>query len=164
MPGVFVYRDLILAFLKKSVFTTVIDSTPLVSIDLLIENTDGKILLGYRNNRPAKGYWFVPGGRIQKGESMDDAFQRLTQSEIGEVFKRENAIFLGPYEHFYDDYVFGEDVSTHYVVLGYKLICDIDLSTLPSAQHNEYKWFDKSEMLAHSHVHMHSKWYINKTV
>ena len=79
-----------MAFLEKSVFTTVIDSTPLVSIDLLIENTDGKILLGYRNNRPAKGYWFVPGGRIQKGESMDDAFQRLTQSEIGEVFKREN--------------------------------------------------------------------------
>ena len=117
-----------MAFLEKSVFTTVINSTPLVSIDLLIENTDGKILLGYRNNRPAKGYWFVPGGRIQKGESMDDAFQRLTQSEIGEVFKRENAIFLGPYEHFYDDYVFGEDVSTHYVVLGYKLICDIDLS------------------------------------
>ena len=92
MPGVFANRDLNVAFLEKSVFTTVINSTPLVSIDLLIENTDGKILLGYRNNRPAKGYWFVPGGRIQKGESMDDAFQRLTQSEIGEVFKRENEI------------------------------------------------------------------------
>ena len=99
-----------MAFLEKSVFTTVIDSTPLVSIDLVIENTDGKILLGYRNNRPAKGYWFVPGGRIQKGESMDDAFQRLTLAEIGKVFQRENATFLGPYEHFYDDYVFGEDV------------------------------------------------------
>ena len=161
MPGVFVYRDLDLAFLEKGVFTTIIDSTPLVSIDLVIENNDGKILLGYRNNRPAKGYWFVPGGRIQKGESMNDAFQRLTLAELGKVSKRERATFLGPYEHFYDDYVFGEGVTTHYVVLGYKLICDIDLSTLPSAQHNEYKWFDKSEMLNSEFVHKHSKWYID---
>jgi colanic acid biosynthesis protein WcaH len=72
-----------MAFLEKQVFTTVIDSTPLVSIDLLVENTDGKVLLGYRNNRPAKGYWFVPGGRILKDESMDDAFKRLTLAELG---------------------------------------------------------------------------------
>lgn len=160
MPGVFVYWYIKMSFLEKSVFTTVIDSTPLVSIDLLIENTDGKVMLGYRNNKPAKGYWFVPGGRILKGESMDDAFRRLTLAELGKVFSRRDAEFLGPFEHFYDDYVFGEGVSTHYVVLGYKLICDIDLLALPSAQHNEYKWFDKSEMLAHSHVHKHSKWYI----
>ena len=149
-----------MAFLEKQVFTTVIDSTPLVSIDLLVENTDGKVLLGYRNNRPAKGYWFVPGGRILKDESMDDAFKRLTLAELGSVFERKEATFLGPYEHFYNDYVFGEGVTTHYVVLGYKIVCDLDVSTLPSAQHNDYQWFDKSDMLANDTVHKHSKWYI----
>lgn len=149
-----------MSFLEKGVFTTVIDSTPLVSIDLLIENSNGEVLLGYRNNRPAKGYWFVPGGRILKDESMNEAFKRLTLAELGSVVERKDAVFLGPYEHFYTDYVFGEGVSTHYVVLGYKIVCDLDISALPSVQHNDYQWFTKSEMLASDTVHKHSKWYI----
>jgi len=149
-----------MAFLEKQTFSTVIDSTPLVSIDLLVENTEGQVLLGYRNNRPAKGYWFVPGGRILKDESMDSAFKRLTLAELGVVLERHQAEFLGPYEHFYCDYVFGEGVTTHYVVLGYKIVCDLDISALPSVQHNDYQWFTKSEMLASDTVHKHSKWYI----
>ncbi|WP_419226884.1 GDP-mannose mannosyl hydrolase [Alteromonas marina] len=149
-----------MAFLEKQIFTTVIDSTPLVSIDLLIEDKHGQILLGYRNNRPAQGYWFVPGGRILKGESMDNAFKRLTLAELGTEFSRGQAEFLGPYEHFYEDFVFGEGISTHYVVLGYKIICDIDINTLPNAQHGKYKWFTKQEMLSSDTVHKHSKWYI----
>ncbi|MDO6567901.1 GDP-mannose mannosyl hydrolase [Alteromonas sp. 1_MG-2023] len=149
-----------MAFLEKNVFTTVINSTPLVSIDLLIENPQGQVLLGYRNNRPAEGYWFVPGGRILKDESMNKAFKRLTLAELGLVFERKDAEFLGPYEHFYNDYVFGEGVTTHYVVLGYKLVCDLDISSLPSAQHNKFKWFEKCDMLASDNVHEHSKWYV----
>jgi colanic acid biosynthesis protein WcaH len=149
-----------MTFLEKQTFTTIIESTPLVSIDLLVENKQGQVLLGYRNNRPAKDYWFVPGGRILKGEHMDSAFRRLTSVELGSVFERQQAEFLGPYEHFYDDSVFGEGVTTHYVVLGYKLVCDIDISRLPSVQHNQYKWFDKPSMLANDKVHQHSKWYL----
>jgi colanic acid biosynthesis protein WcaH len=149
-----------MVFLEKNVFSTVISSTPLVSIDLLIENSQGQVLLGYRSNRPAQGYWFVPGGRILKNETMDDAFKRLTLAELGEVFTRDSAKFLGPYEHFYSDYVFGEGESTHYVVLGYKLVTDINLSRLPNAQHNQYKWFDKAVLLADDTVHKHCKWYV----
>ncbi|NDW16239.1 GDP-mannose mannosyl hydrolase [Alteromonas genovensis] len=149
-----------MSFLSQKTFTNIIAATPLVSIDLLVENTEGQILLGYRNNRPAKGYWFVPGGRILKDESMDSAFKRLTLAELGVVLERQQAEFLGPYEHFYNDYVFGEGVTTHYVVLGYKLLCDIDISRLPMVQHNQYKWFDKPSMLVNDKVHQHSKWYL----
>ncbi|WP_338062250.1 NUDIX domain-containing protein [Vibrio variabilis] len=69
-------------YLDKETFTTVIESTPLVSIDLLIENSKGQVLLGLRNNRPAQGFWFVPGGRILKNEKLDDAFMRLCQEEL----------------------------------------------------------------------------------
>jgi colanic acid biosynthesis protein WcaH len=51
-------------FLDDTTFKTVIASTPLISIDLVVKNTKGEYLLGYRNNRPAQGFWFVPGGRI----------------------------------------------------------------------------------------------------
>jgi colanic acid biosynthesis protein WcaH len=149
-----------MSFLNKAEFSNVIAATPLVSIDLVIENLSNEVLLGYRKNRPAQGYWFVPGGRILKDECMDDAFKRLTLAELGTEFSRCQAGFLGPYEHFYEDFVFGEGVSTHYVVLGYKLICDIDILSLPNAQHGKYKWFTKQEMLNDETVHKHSKWYI----
>jgi colanic acid biosynthesis protein WcaH len=42
--------------LPLSTFTTVIKSAPLVSIDLVVTNQKGEVLLGYRNNRPAKGF------------------------------------------------------------------------------------------------------------
>ena len=40
--------------LDIKVFKTIVDSTPLISIDLLIANNN-KILLGKRKNNPAKG-------------------------------------------------------------------------------------------------------------
>jgi len=147
-------------YLEKETFQAVIASTPLISIDLVIKNTQSEYLLGYRTNKPAKGFWFVPGGRILKNESMDDAFIRLCKNELGLSALRHEAKFLGPYEHFYQDYVFGDDVTTHYVVLGYEIVVDVDISELPNEQHNEYKWFTKKELLACDNVHLHSKCYV----
>lgn len=53
-------------FLRQEDFATVVRSTPLVSLDLIVENAQGEFLLGKRLNRPAQGFWFVPGGRVQK--------------------------------------------------------------------------------------------------
>jgi colanic acid biosynthesis protein WcaH len=146
-------------FLDESTFKTVISNAPLISIDLVVKNSQGQYLLGYRTNRPAKNYWFVPGGRIHKNESMDAAFLRLTEAELGSKLVRQSARFLGPYEHFYDDYVFGQDVSTHYVVLAYEIIIDIDIDNLPAEQHSQYQWFEQSELMERDDVHQHSKWY-----
>jgi colanic acid biosynthesis protein WcaH len=146
-------------FLDDTTFKTVIASTPLISIDLVVKNTKGEYLLGFRNNRPAQGFWFVPGGRILKDESMDDAFARLCMSELGVSMTRTQANFIGPFEHFYTDCVYGEDVATHYVVLGYEISFDIELGQLPQEQHNQYRWFSQSELLRQVDVHQHSKWY-----
>jgi colanic acid biosynthesis protein WcaH len=147
-------------FLDKNIFKTVIASTPLVSMDLIARNTSGEYLLGYRTNKPAKNYWFVPGGRILKDEPIHRAFTRLVNDELGIAVTFNNATFNGVYEHFYDDYVFGDDVTTHYVVLGYEITIDKALSELPKAQHSQYKWFSKEELLNAENVHKHSKWYL----
>ena len=147
-------------FLDENTFKTVIASTPLISIDLLVKNSQGQYLLGYRTNCPAQGFWFVPGGRIHKDESMDAAFVRLTKAELGVKIERQSARFIGPFEHFYDDFVFGPGVSTHYVVLGYEIILNIDINELPVEQHSHYKWFEQSEIIESGDVHQHSKWYL----
>jgi len=49
-------------------FLRVIQNTPLVSIDFIIQNSSGEFLLGKRLNKPAKNFWVVPGGRSRKNE------------------------------------------------------------------------------------------------
>ncbi|MDP5030892.1 GDP-mannose mannosyl hydrolase [Paraglaciecola sp.] len=145
-------------YLKVNTFKTVIASTPLVSIDLVIKNSNEEYLLGYRNNRPAQGYWFVPGGRILKDESLAEAFKRLTSQELGQVFSIEGATLQGPYDHFYSDCVFGDSPSTHYVAIAYKLNVQ-DLTSLPKEQHSSYRWYSVAELLAAPDVHQHTKAY-----
>ncbi len=145
--------------LSPELFHTVVASTPLVSIDLIIRNKAGDVLLGLRKNRPAQGYWFVPGGRIRKDESFHKAFYRLVQDELGCSMSIDQARFLGPYQHFYRDSIFGENVSTHYVVLAYMLEIALDINLLPVQQHQDYRWFTVDEILKSETVHQHTRDY-----
>lgn len=149
-------------FLSKEDFTAVVASTPLVSIDFVARNQNGEVLLGKRTNKPAHGYWFVPGGRVFKDERLAEAFQRLSQAEFGQVFRQEQGRFLGVYEHLYNDSSFDDTVSTHYVVLGYEVPAEVKLATLPAAQHAEFRWFSVEELLANDWVHENTKAYFNE--
>jgi colanic acid biosynthesis protein WcaH len=152
-------------------FKTIIDCTPLISIDLVVRDSSGRVLLGQRLNRPAQGFWFVPGGRILKGESLADAFRRLTLVELGIEFDIADARYLGLYEHFYDDSIYtdaakGVAVSTHYVVNGFEVVLpsadDLASGDLPDEQHGAYQWFGEDELMASDEVHVHSQWYFDK--
>lgn len=145
-------------FISEEKFKVVLESTPLVSIDLLVEDEEGRFLLGYRKNRPAQHYWFAPGGRIQKNESLAAAFKRLTRQELGTEFSIEQATLVGPFDHFYDDCVFGTDISTHYVAIAYKLKV-VSLSSLPEQQHSDYHWHSVSAILLDTCIHKNTKAY-----
>lgn len=146
--------------LSESDFLQVVHLAPLVAIDLLVHDSSGRYLLGLRNNRPAQGAWFVPGGRIHKGESLDAAFARITQAELGQAFDRAQACWQGVAEHHYPDNFAGESgVSTHYIVLAYVLGPVEGLLDLPSEQHQDYRWLSPSELLLEVSVHAHSKDY-----
>lgn len=145
-------------FLDRDLFRSIVSSTPLISLDLIVSDGGGRFLLGRRNNRPAQGFWFVPGGRVLKGEALDVAFSRLCSEELSLSFSRELSDFDGVYEHMYPDSIFGDQLSTHYVVLAYRLLID-GLSVLPKEQHCEYRWFSVDEILSSSAVHDYTKSY-----
>lgn len=153
-------------WLDEKQFEAVVAATPLVSIDLVIRDSSKKVLLGQRANRPAKGFWFVPGGRIQKNESISAAFSRLLSVELGVTgYSIDSARFLGVYQHFYSDSVFGNPPSTHYVVLGFELVFGkLDIRELPLQQHQGYKWFAVSDIVVMNDVHQHTKDYFSATV
>ncbi len=155
-------------FLDAEDFRRVVAATPLISLDLVVRSAEGTILLGERLNRPAQGFWFVPGGRIQKNETLDAAFLRLTTGELGIRFERSQARLLDIYEHFYEDSVFGADSSspnTHYVVAGYLL--DLPASLVldpPREQHGHYRWWSPSEMRDSEQVHENTRAYLRALV
>ena len=146
-------------FLSQEDFATVVRSTPLISIDLIVENERGEFLLGKRTNRPAQGFWFVPGGRVQKDERLSDAFERLTLAELGLQLPMAAGQFYGVWQHFYDDNFSGTGFSTHYVVLGFRLkVSEADLR-LPDSQHDDYRWLKPDALLASDNVHDNSRAY-----
>jgi colanic acid biosynthesis protein WcaH len=131
-----------------------------VSIDLIVRNEDGQVLLGKRTNRPAKGCWFVPGGRVRRNERIVNAFERISGTELGIPLTLKNADFLGVHEHFYDDNFLGEEgIGTHYVVLAYACRIDSSVRFLPDDQHSELAWWDVGELLRSPPVHVNTKAY-----
>jgi 8-oxo-dGTP diphosphatase len=54
-----------------------------VAAGILIDQS-GRYLLGQRpEGKPYAGYWEVPGGKIEKGESVFEALKRELQEELG---------------------------------------------------------------------------------
>ena len=146
--------------LPAKLFATIVEHTPLISIDLIVRNENGEVLLGERLNAPAKGYWFTPGGRIYKNETLAQAFERITQAELGHSYLITDANFLGTFEHFYDDSFVDEQISTHYVVLAYSLSLPTNHNSFPTNdQHNTYRWQSIEVLLVDPTVHTHVKWY-----
>jgi colanic acid biosynthesis protein WcaH len=150
-----------MAKLGNTEFLTVVSNTPLIALDLIVHDEQGRYLLGRRVNRPAQGSWFVPGGRVRKDESLDNAFIRLTREELGlHEVERSDAGLLGVYEHFYDDNFSGkEGISTHYVVLGYRFRLPQRLPHLPLDQHSDYRWASVEDILLDETVHDNSRAY-----
>jgi len=156
----------VLDHLPKPQWSQVVQMAPLVSIDLIVSNPAGEVLLGKRVNRPAQGFLFVPGGVVRKGEHLDAAFTRQCQTELGLSFGGRQQYFDAVYEHHYPDN-FSEDGSfgTHYVVLAHRLTLSasqLASHTFPKAQHTDYVWLSPAQLLAHAEVHEYVKDYFQR--
>ena len=148
-------------------FLQIIDNTPLVSIDLIIEDIQGNVLLGKRTNRPAQGYWFVPGGRIRKNETIADAITRISATELGIDLSISDVQLIGSYDHIYEDNYLGEDgINTHYVVLAYCLklpgAIEVSTDTIEDDQHSEIRYWTKDALLRADDVHPNTKAYFTR--
>ena len=148
------------ARLEPRDFEHIIRLTPLVSIDLVVRSPNGRILVGYRRNEPAKGCFFTAGGRVTKNETLAAAFRRISLAELGVEKQIEEARFLGVYEHFYaTNNPERAGFGTYYVVLAYELTAPPQDWRLPNDQHGEFAWLTEAELLQSPQVHQYTKAY-----
>jgi ADP-ribose pyrophosphatase YjhB (NUDIX family) len=96
---------------------------PLVGVGALIFER-GLILMAQRGKEPLKGWWSLPGGALETGESLDSAVRREVREETGleieprgvfEIFERIMRDQAGTVEY-------------HYVLVDY--LCKVTGGTL----------------------------------
>ncbi|MEB3242395.1 MAG: NUDIX domain-containing protein [Cyanobacteriota bacterium] len=146
--------------LDPEAFLAVVRDAPLVAIDLLLEDPDGRLLVGLRQNEPARGWWFVPGGRVRKGEALAEALARIARSELALPLALADCRLEGVFEHHYPTNFAGvEGVATHYVVLAYRRRLTAVPPLRSDAQHQALRWLTAAELRADPRVHPNTRAY-----
>ncbi|MDD3754030.1 MAG: NUDIX hydrolase [Methanobacterium sp.] len=56
---------------------------PLLTVDAVITDENGKIILIRRKNTPFQGSWALPGGFVEYGETVERAVLREVKEETG---------------------------------------------------------------------------------
>jgi colanic acid biosynthesis protein WcaH len=113
---------------------------PILCVDVILRGPDGRILLVKRNNAPFKNQYWVPGGRVMKGESLEKALARKLKEELGSVRVR-NARPVGFYQGTRLDSGFWKVGEMHAVSLVYE--ADVTVKSVKlDAQSSTWGWFD----------------------
>jgi len=136
----------------------IIKDTTLTSIDIYFIK-DNKVLVGKRNNNPAKGYLFTPGCRTFKGEIQTEGLKRVAKKELGIDINPLDCKLIGVYDHIYENNFIDDLTKTHYVDVAYLYnISDKELSSINlDDQHDSFSLIDIDEALENKLVHNYVK-------
>lgn len=134
-------------------FQQLIKNSPLISIDIIIENNSNQYLLGLRKNAPARGQYFVPGGRIFKNENFESAVKRISRSELGFEIKMSDLKLLGVFEQFYqENYYDNLEFGTHYISMPYVYLPKVNTDFQLDPQHEKFVFWKYDDILKNSLV------------
>jgi colanic acid biosynthesis protein WcaH len=129
-------------YIPHSVYNEILKNTCVVCVDILIIYND-RILLLKRDNEPAKGQLWFPGGRILKMESIKEAAIRKSKEEVNldcnfiKIVSIEETIFLEKNEMITDIHTI--NICCELLPVS---VDDIKINNL----HSTYKWYSLSDI------------------
>ena len=106
-----------------------------VGCGAFILNDNNEILLQQRNKEPEKGYWSIPGGKLEWMETFEDAVKREVKEECGVEIKVEK--LLGICDHIV------KNENQHWVSPSF--LCRItkgEPKIMEPTKHTDMQWFD----------------------
>ncbi|MBI2573104.1 NUDIX domain-containing protein [Candidatus Woesearchaeota archaeon] len=137
--------------IPSTLYTQILEHMPIPAVDFVLVHNN-KVLLALRKDEPAKGQWWIPGGRVQKNETLETAVKRKALQEVGievEIVRKINC-----YEVFFDTAPF-PDVKTgvHYLSVCF-LVKPKDKNVVISLDKTQekHKWVNKIENNLHEYV------------
>ena len=98
---------------------------------------ENKVLLEKRAVEPFKGYWTLPGGKIEFGETAEQAVKREIKEELNV------ALEIDHFQGYYDE-IFPQ-LNIHYVALIF--VGTITGEIKPNKEVADWKWFPIEEAL-----------------
>lgn len=110
-----------------------------VGCGAFILNDDGKVLLQQRNKDPEKGYWSIPGGKLEWMETFEEAVKREIKEECDIDIKIEK--LLGICDHIV------KNENQHWVSPSF--LCKItngEPKIMEPTKHTDMKWFSLNEL------------------
>jgi len=123
-----------------TLYKLIVDLIPIASVEAIISK-DNSLLLLRRQNSPAKGQWWFPGGRIRKGETFEEALYREVKEETGlEVIKSK---LVNVYSRIFD--------KRHDISIAYLCKCKGDKIILNN-EHSEYRYFKSLPKSIHPYL------------
>lgn len=135
--------------IPRDLYKQILENMAICCVDLVVHH-NGKVLLVYRKEEPAKGEWWVPGGRIFKNERLKDAIKRKVKEETGLDFKDVKS--LGVQEYFSEKAIF-EDIKTGTHAVAAIYLVEVDNSEVKiDKTSSDYRWIDKIEDNLHDYV------------
>lgn len=69
--------------LPDELFLYISRTTPLVNVDLLVKDEDGRTLLSWRDDKYAGKGWHIPGGIVRFKETLETRIKKVAEIEIG---------------------------------------------------------------------------------
>ena len=118
-------------------YKEIVGLLPILCVDVIVENPVGEYLLIKRTGEPLKGQWWVIGGRVQKGETMEQAAVRKVKEEAALSVGALRPV--GYYEEVYQDAPFGVKSGLHAVSVVFSTICEQEPAAL-DYQASEWKY------------------------
>jgi len=103
-------------------YAQIIEVLPILCVDVAVHNSRGEYLLVQRANEPLKGQWWVVGGRVLKGETLEQAAIRKVKEEVG--LKVSLAEPIGYYEDAFETNPFGLSKPLHSVSIVFSTVID----------------------------------------
>ncbi|MFX1562875.1 MAG: NUDIX domain-containing protein [Promethearchaeota archaeon] len=67
----------------KALWTATNMKSPVLAVDAVILLEDRRVILIRRKNPPFKGFWALPGGLCEIGETVEEALRREVEEETG---------------------------------------------------------------------------------
>lgn len=122
-------------FIPEPEYRRIQEVMPILCVDLVIRQGD-YFLLVRRANEPAKGQWWLPGGRVRKGEALTDAALRIAREETG--LESEVEASLGLYETQFPTGPFG--IPVHTVNACYRLRAKPGQLIRLDRHHTAFRW------------------------
>ncbi len=134
--------------IPAALYKKILSVMPILTVDIVIVD-HGKFLLLKRAIPPAKGQWWTPGGRVIKGEKLEEAARRKAEEETG---LRVNIVrLLGADGVLWPRSRFGVSSHTLSVVYLAKLI-SAKKRVVVNFNNTEAKWFDRIPKKIHPFV------------